>query len=243
MSSISKSATKTILVSLALLSASLAHSAVIDFDLSGTGSSVNGFGRDGIYVGPNFNGSNAWKPQFNWTFNDVKLSVDDVTGVGTIAGTMNHQLDNSIWTINTILNDLVVRTGTWKDMNIVRNDYNSATDDLSTILSAMVPGTGVEWKSLSTTISNGSTKTSLTGFAMPNIGHANVAELMWFDNFIGSDVKGLIFDAWYKGFDAQGNALVGDSKALATVPIPAAAFLFAPAFLGFLGLRRKAKQA
>jgi hypothetical protein len=40
--------------------------------------------------------------------------------------------------------------------------------------------------------------------------------------------------------------LVGDTKAYATpseFPVPAAAFLFAPALLGFLGLRRKTRQA
>jgi len=34
-----------------------------------------------------------------------------------------------------------------------------------------------------------------------------------------------------------------DNVSVSQVPIPAAAFLFAPALLGFLGLRRKAKQA
>ena len=34
-----------------------------------------------------------------------------------------------------------------------------------------------------------------------------------------------------------------DNVSVSQVPVPAAAFLFAPALLGFLGLRRKAKQA
>ncbi|HEC58049.1 hypothetical protein LCGC14_0867420 [marine sediment metagenome] len=34
-----------------------------------------------------------------------------------------------------------------------------------------------------------------------------------------------------------------DISAVSAVPIPAAAFLFAPALLGFMGLRRKSKQA
>lgn len=245
-SKIIKHTAKAAVVGLGLLAAAQAHSAALEFDLSGVGPTVNGYGRDGIYIGDGFNnGPNPFRPEANWTFQNVKLSIDTMTGTGTVAGTMSHNLDSSIWTINTSLNGLVVRSG--KDTNndhndaeVTRNDYNAGVDDLSTILSTMVPGTGVEWKSLATTVTDGSTSYSLTGFAMPDMGHANVAELMWFDNFIGSGVQGLIFDAWYKG-----DNLVGDTKALATsaVPIPAAAFLFAPALLGFLGLRRKAKQA
>lgn len=37
--------------------------------------------------------------------------------------------------------------------------------------------------------------------------------------------------------------LVSDSVPVSAVPIPAAAFMFAPALLGFLGLRRKARSA
>jgi len=68
---------------------------------------------------------------------------------------------------------LVVRTGTGN--SFVRNDYNAATDNLASILSAMVSGTGVEWKSLDMTLSNGSYSWSFGGFAMPEIGHLNVA--------------------------------------------------------------------
>ena len=37
--------------------------------------------------------------------------------------------------------------------------------------------------------------------------------------------------------------LIGRITAVSAVPVPAAAFLFAPALLGFMGLRRKAKKS
>jgi len=239
-------------------------------------------GRDGLFVGSNFNYSTVTASRNNWTFSDVKLSINDVTGVANMAGSMNRNSDNSSWTINTTLNDLVFRTGTGN--STVRNDYNAATGNLASILSAMVPGTDVEWKSLDMTLSNGSDSWNFGGFAMPDIGHLNVAELAFHSDFGGA--SGLIFDAWHKTdktvtkyryvkktvtrygkvWDRQQRKyvkvpdkkvikvkekyqvpwLVGDTKAYATpseVPVPAAAFLFAPALLGFLGLRRKAKQA
>ena len=53
----------------------------------------------------------------------------------------------------------------------------------------------------------------------------------------GSDILG--FNAAGRS-DTFGGSL--DSVSLSAVPIPAAAFLFAPALLGFMGLRRKAKN-
>ncbi len=236
-------------------------------------------GRDGLFVGSNFNYSTVNASRNNWTFSDVKLSINDVTGVANMAGSMNRNSDNSSWTINTTLNDLVVRTGTGAGTS--RQNYNSGSDNLSSLLSSATNGTGVEWKSLDMTLSNGSSSWDFGGFAMPDMGHLNVAELFFRSNFGGA--SGLIFDAWYKSDETvtkyrhvkkivttyrwvkrngkwvkkyydvekwvkeayQAPKYVGDTKAYAhmnPVPLPAAAFLFAPALLGFLGLRRKAKQ-
>ena len=55
----------------------------------------------------------------------------------------------------------------------------------------------------------------------------------------------LLSDATVKFFinDAQaGDNIGGMSLNVSAVPIPAAAFLFAPALLGFMGLRRRAQK-
>jgi hypothetical protein len=195
-SKILKNSAKAAVIGLGLISSVQIQAAGLEFDLSGLGMDVpkNYAGRDGLFVGPNFNYSTVTSSYYNWTFKDVKLSIDDVSGVATMAGSMNRNSDNSIWTINTTLNDLVVRTGTGAGTN--RQDYNAGTDDLSSILSTMVSGTGIEWKSLDMTLSNGSSSWNFGGFAMPDMRHLNVAELFYRSNFGGA--SGLIFDAWYK---------------------------------------------
>lgn len=243
------------------------QAAPLEFDLKGLGMDVpsNYVGRDGLFVGSKWN--YYTNPGNNWTFQDVKLSIDDTTGIGVMAGTMSRNSDNSIWTINTTLNDLVVRTGFGAGTN--RQDYNAGSDNLSSILSTAVNGTGVEWKSLNMTLSNGSSSWDFGGFAMPDMGHLNVAELFFHSNFGGA--SGLIFDAWYKSDkmvtkyvykkrngryvrDRYGRKIVirsyqvpqyvGDTKAYAMpseVPLPAAIWLFAPALAGLTALRRKRK--
>jgi hypothetical protein len=196
LSQLIKHSARAAVIGLGLLSAVQVHAAALEFDLSGLGFDVpkNYAGRHGLFVGPNFNYSTVTSPYYNWTFNDVKLSIDDVTGVGSLAGTMNRNNDNSVWNINTTLNGLVVRTGTGGSTN--RQDYNAGSDNLSSILSTAVNGTGVEWKSLDMTLSKGSSSWDFGGFAMPDMGHLNVAELFFRSNFGGA--SGLIFDAWYK---------------------------------------------
>jgi len=54
-------------------------------------------------------------------------------------------------------------------------------------------------------------------------------------------VKFYIRDSYYR--DNIGGISLDVSADISSVPVPAAAFLFAPALLGFMGLRRKAKNA
>lgn len=193
--SLLKHSAKIAVFGLGLLGATTqVQAAPLEFDLKGLGMDVpsNYIGRDGLFVGSKWD--YYTNPGNNWTFQDVKLSIDDNTGTGVIAGSMSRNSDNSIWTINTTLNDLVVRTGFGG--STVRQDYNAGSDDLSSILSTAVNGTGVEWKSLNMTLSNGSSSWDFGGFAMPDMGHLNVAELFFHSNFGGA--SGLIFDAWYK---------------------------------------------
>jgi len=44
-----------------------------------------------------------------------------------------------------------------------------------------------------------------------------------------------------RGYDSKGSFLVRNTGALIATPLPAALFMFAPALLGFIGLRRKLK--
>ena len=196
-----KHTTRAAIIGLALLGSSQAYSAALEFDLSGLGNDVpaNFAGRDGLFVGPNFNYSTITDSRYNWTFNnDVKLSINQTTGIGTISGTMTGNYDNETWGFSTTLSDLVVRTGTGG--STVRSDYNAGAHDLSALLTSMTAGTGVEWKSLNMTLSNNFGSYSFEGFAMPEMGHINVAELFFRDDYLGSGVEGLVYDAWYKSF-------------------------------------------
>lgn len=83
---------------------------------------------------------------------------------------------------------------------------------------------------------NGSSVTSLTQSGIGNNG--NVWMVYTFDvTATGKDILG--FDASGTS-DSYGGSL--DAVSLSAVPVPAAAFMFAPALLGFLGFRRKMKN-
>ena len=239
---------KTLVFWFTILSASQANATNYNLNLAGMGSLVNGYGSDGLYLGPNFR-THSSKPKYNWTFTSANLLINDVTGAGTIHGSMTRQSDNTTWAIDIIMADLVVRSGTGS--YTVREDYNAKNHDLSTILSSSTAGTGVEWKSLSMTPTSPtkfwgdptSTTSEWSGLSMPKLGHLNVAELYYHDDFIGSGLDGLVFDAWYQRSDCSNCTFqVGDTKALVTevsqVPLPGALVLFSSGLLGFLGIRR-----
>ncbi len=247
-----KNTLKNLILALSILSASQTSASTISFDLLGVGSTVNGFGRDGLYLGPDFTNSSFNVAQYNWTFNTVSLSIDDVTGNGTIHGAMTRQSDNSVWGFDVNLTNLVVRQGLGS--NTTRHAYNAASDNLNAILSSTTAGTGVEWQSLSMTPTSptpywnnpASTTSSWSGLAMPEIGHINVAELYHHDNYIDSGINGLVFDAWFQRDDCSNCTYqVGDTKAHAIktspspVPLPGALLLFGSGLVGFLGFSRR----
>ena len=68
------------------------------------------------------------------------------------------------------------------------------------------------------------------------------------EGFFGGSSVGTISAIFTSSFitlnsASLGNLVLGSAgSVVSAVPIPAAAFLFAPALLGFMGLRRKAKN-
>ena len=244
-----KTTIKTFFLGFAILGASQTYAIKYNFDLTGMGDLVNGYGRDGLYLGPDFN-HGVDSPEYNWTFTNASLLIDDVTGTGIIHGSMTRQCDNAAWELDITLNGLVVRSGT--GFNVTRHNYNAQDHNLSSILSSSTTGTGVEWKSLNMTPTSPtpfwgnptSTTSEWSGLAMPNLGHENVAELYYHDDFIGSGIDGLVFDAWYQRSDCSNCTFqVGDTKVLAAevsqVPLPGSLILFSSSLLGFLGMRRR----
>ncbi|MEE9412089.1 MAG: hypothetical protein V3V22_03450 [Methylococcales bacterium] len=237
-----KLALKLFMLGIGMMSVSLSYATTINFDLSGVGNTVNGFGRDGLYMGPGFNYGHT-SPKYNWTFNTVSLSIDDVTGDGIISGNMTRNSNDSVWKVDINLSDLVVRTGT--DSNTMRDDYNTSSHNLSDIFTSSSNGTGVEWKYLEMTVTQPSGRTlAWDGLAMPEIGHENVAEFYFHDNYLNSGIDGLMFDAWFQRSDCKYCRFqVGDSKAIGSqvsaVPIPGAAILFGSGLLGFFGISKR----
>lgn len=261
---------KIALISFGILTASTqAHSASLDFGLTSLAGILpyNFVGRTGLYVGPGptidsrdrYGNYNFKKSRYNWTFKDVKLSINDMgpnRGDATVTGTMTNNYSDSIWNINITLNDLVKRTGTGTGVML------SGSDNLKDIIKN---GDGVAWQDLSLTYSKlgSDISTTLEGWQMD---HDGEAELFTRGRWGQVDLDGaLVFDAWYKktktvsyqqcpGWYSNRSCSTkswekiikaGDTKALATymppseVPLPAAFWLFAPVLAGFTAWRRK----
>jgi len=82
--------------------------------------------------------------------------------------------------------------------------------------------------------------------ATVGIGSDSVDDYIQTWNITGNFLFSFLFEAdeyyWVDIFNAESNGLEYDVS-VSAVPVPAALFLFAPALLGFFGLRRKAAVA
>ncbi len=86
---------------------------------------------------------------------------------------------------------------------------------------------------LTDTFDNIAAFTSVSINAATNLVGFDLSRISLLDNVISVNWQGLSFN--------ENTVLSLDINSPSQVPVPAAAFLFAPALLGFLGLRRKAK--
>ena len=252
------------LIAVAMLLSSGAHAA-IKLKLSGTGDPSDGYGYQGLYLGYGFSQSHT-DPDNNWSWTNFDMTIDSngdavIQGIGINNGnkdTGNGTNVNGSWNISISLSDIEFKdaNGNYRDGgNWSGNVTNNMITDL---FSGKNPfgnddwsdnsydSWGFEWKHLSMTIDDIDESTWLDnntwkGFAMPSIGHLNVAELHYNDG-------GVRYDAWYKNkncFDYDGCSYVdrkfkvGDSKADAylDVPEPGSLVLMGIGLLGIGGRR------
>ncbi len=188
-----------------------------------------GYGSDGLYVGDDWSHKDHMYTNFEW--DTVNMDIE-MNGDATIHGSMTRG-DGSIWGLNIEL------TG----IKFVGDVFDGVTGIYDEILWDLKEygsnGDGLEWEHLSMSFTSPyDTSVPLdgwVGYAMPDMGHYNPAELHLKDGKI-------IYDAWYKN---PGNwncgkkkycYNVGDSKAKVKhmskpIPEPTAALVFATGLL------------
>jgi hypothetical protein len=196
------------------------------------GQHAGGAGQHGLYLGPSNWGYQS-STMTNWEWTDVSMTILE-NGNATITGSMKRLYDRQIhysgyWGLEIQLS------------NVVKKGSGAS---IAQILDAGVLHTGLEWKTLSMKLTKPSdlpysTSVPLTGwvgYAMPNQGHPNVAELHF-------DPRGLTFEAWYKNPRTSSWYKVGDTKSdghRPPIPEPGAAVLFCA---GLLVVARKLRAA
>jgi len=204
----------------------LPANASVSLSLSGQGDpSTYGFGSKGLYVGPSFSSSYLNHPYTNWTWSDLEMTIQS-DGDATISGNMTRDYNSEVWGINIELEDIEFRkvNGDYKngmnwDGSVDQQTFLDLAEGINPFNGADKSNRenwGFEWKNLSLSLDKMGNSSAVPedgweGFAMPDIGHALVAELHY------DGTKGLTFEAWYKNPSTNSWYDVGDTKALATV--------------------------
>jgi len=122
---------------------------------------------------------------------------------------------------------------------------NPGSDDNVTIGEKLILDFGQQVTISEIIMADGEHGTAFTGdyrLLIDNIeilGSHSLAALLTLSSFTGQ-----VFEFWNDNdTEVKGNEFYISSLTVSAVPIPAAAFLFAPALLGFMGLRCKAKNS
>ena len=215
---------------LGLVSTGVVHAGILTYQLHGLGDPVEfGFGATGLYLGPSFSSRNVDVDRFNWEFADnVMLEIDTDSGNASIRGDMIRlsEATGPAWGFDASLTGLVIRNGTGTGTS--RHDYNAVSDDIQAMLSGSAEGLGIEWKNIDLEVTSpydywGGTdprSSRWQGLAMPAMGHVNVAELKYSDDYHGTGRTGYVFDAWYQRADCTNcSTRIGDTKS-EPIPVP-----------------------
>ena len=252
-----------------------ATQADIELSLTGysetDGSQTGWYGDTGLFLGPDFNHpnydtgpfyyKNGYREYFNWRWDDLQMTIfdgigDDAASAGDalISGEITRMVDvmdghDVSWGITIELSGLQFRTANTMTSPVYHDDIiaDLAGNPLNST------GYGYEWTSLSLTLTpptgytGGVDPDGWIGFAMPNMGHPNVAELHYDSH------RGLTFEAWYMNPTTSNPTWynVGDSKADVTmllphggviVPVPASIWtgLTLLSAMGIVSYKRKA---
>lgn len=149
-----------------------------------------------------------------------------------VAGTANH--GEQFAELDTTNNSYI-----FQDLNTVAGKTYRLTFDYSPRIGQLLGTNGINvfWGDHSTFGNPANAIQSLTGSGAGLADHSWVTYSLLVE---GSGLDTLKFWAFGES-DSYGGSL--DNISVSAVPVPAAALLFAPAVLGFMGLRRKAKQA
>ena len=234
------------LLVVALLPAAAQATTLVEVDLLGriqaTGggtTQTHGYGAYGFFAGEDFD---QWidHKHTNWDWNTLLMKICD-DGSANISGTARRH-DDSLWGMNIDLTGIVFKGAVFSGVTM---PYATMLDDLD---ASMEDGAGLEWTSLTLELTapyaTEMPLTGWTGFAMPSMGHINVAELHY------DAGMGLTFEAWYQHLAGTAYYQVGDTKAnlimeslpppiITEVPEPNAALLALLGLSSWIATRRR----